>query len=394
MEFEYSEHQGIGGRYKEKPEDFIVKEILGNGVILELGKSYAKEDICDCKDGKFCWIVFEKRAWSSSRALYEIAKRAGRGRRSISFAGSKDRNSISVQLGSIYGASPEKVLSQKIKDIRVYSAWLCDKPVELGSNIGNSFEAIVRNIERNEAPALSFIPNFFDKQRFGNRLNNAKIGLMIMKGDLQGAVEEFLLSTENENSIAAIEARNRLKAEMDYKEANAYFPRFLKEERAVISWLSTHEKDYAGALRRLPRSLLIMFIHAVEAEIFNYSLRKRLKEKDFSSRIKCGAGLYGFPDTEKPGMDYPLSPLIGYNTKDEYIGPFEEEAMEKLQVSKEEFKIKRMPELGMKGSFRPLFVNVADFSCEFDEDSAKIKFMLPSGSYATMLLEYVCKGKI
>src|SRR5271165_4016502 len=99
---------GIGGELKTEPDDFIVKEITGKGVLLEIGKAYTAEDLKESEnnEGKFTTFVLEKRNWETIRAILEIAKRMGRGRKSINYAGIKDKRSVSVQLACIYGVEP------------------------------------------------------------------------------------------------------------------------------------------------------------------------------------------------------------------------------------------------------------------------------------------------
>ncbi|MDE1823064.1 MAG: tRNA pseudouridine(13) synthase TruD, partial [Candidatus Micrarchaeota archaeon] len=80
-----SKSNGIGGTLKSVPEDFVVKEITGRGIILEPGKIYTSKDLGDeeVPEGKFTTMVLQKRDWNTIQALTSIAKLAGRGRKSI-----------------------------------------------------------------------------------------------------------------------------------------------------------------------------------------------------------------------------------------------------------------------------------------------------------------------
>ena len=55
--------------------------------------------------------------------------------------------------------------------------------------------------------------------------------------------------------------------------------------------------------------------------------------------------------------------------------------------------MKSTPELNSKGAFRPNFVYLKDFACEEYEKAGKrkirLKFSLPSGSYATVALKEI-----
>jgi tRNA pseudouridine13 synthase len=396
-----SKGSGTGGAVKSSPEDFIVKEILQNGRILECDKAYTAAELGqeEAPEGKFTTLVLQKTNWNTIQALTTIAKRLGHGKGSISYAGTKDRTSVSVQLASIYGTTPEKVMEVRMKDIKINGAWLSNG-VELGSNLGNAFAVRIREA-RNPENAGRIIeeldgrmPNYFDKQRFGSRLNNAKVGLRIMKDDFESALDIFLTDSSNEENRAAIEARSRLAEEDDYKAALEYFPRHLKGEITAIAYMAQYDNP-ANALRKLPKGIRIMFIHAVQALVFNLAVEERIKGGDFESSTYCKENFYGFPDVESVGESrtrFSCESLVGYETDAKQISDYAAEAMEKLGVGKDDFKIKGMPELSMKGAFRPIIAPVKDLSYE-TSDALKLGFSIPAGSYATILLNEVTKSE-
>jgi tRNA pseudouridine13 synthase len=400
-----SEAPGIGGAIKQKPDDFIVKEITSKGMILEPDSEYKPEDLGEevSEEGKFTTIVLQKTDWETTSALMAIAKRLDRGRKSISYAGSKDKASVSVQLAAIFGVVPEQFQSIKIKDIRINGAWR-SKGIELGSNIGNSFEVKIREInQRDPSKRMEKIikeldgrmPNYFDKQRFGLRLNNATIGAKLIKGRIEAALFEFLANSEGENNKEAIEARKRFADEQDYSQALAYFPRYLRLERTVIGYMAQYNNP-ANAFRKMPRGISIMFIHAVESLIFNMALERRINEKDFASSVYCSDNKYGFPDPSAVSSKgtYALEALIGYETKDDLISEYEKEILEQIGISKESFKIKQIPELSMKGTMRPIIVPVKDTKCNTEEaGTATVNFSVTSGSYATIFLNELMKNQ-
>lgn len=396
-----SKSNGIGGTLKSIPEDFVVKEITGKGMMLEPGRTYNSKDLNEDEvpEGKFTTIVLQKRNWNTIQALTSIANLAGRGRKSIAYAGTKDRTSISLQLASIFGATPEQLMKIRLKDISINGAWKSNG-VEMGTNIGNGFEITIRDISSTKIEPIieelnGRFPNYFDKQRFGSRLNNAVIGTCIMRNDFKGAALHYLTDAQNETNAEAKEARAKLAVDLDFKAALSYFPRHLKGERSVISYMAMYA-NYANALRKIPRGITTMFIHAVEGLIFNIALEKRIKQMDFSSQLSCSANFYGFPDIDSVNMtsgEFKAMPLIGYETKEEQISEYEKEAMDMLTIGAQDFKIKGMPELSMKGSFRTMLAPIKEMRHSFDdkERDARIGFAIPSGSYATILLNEITK---
>ncbi len=391
------------GTIKKTPEDFIVEEIAENGTVMELGKKYSAGDLGFVEeDGVFTLFVLQKREWNTIQALRAIAKRFRRGIKSVGFAGTKDRISVSTQLCSIYGIKPAQLEGLHIKDLSINGAWSSSKGIKLGDLLGNRFIVTVSDIASGEFEKLEkasselleygVFPNYFGQQRFGARDNNFEIGLSMLKGDFKTAAMLFLTDTRNELSIDAIEARKRLAEELDFKKALSYFPRYLKYERLVIEYLSKYE-NYANALRRLPRSLALMFVHSVEDKIFNMELDERMEEKAVRARsgdivcsrneLFCDIGnIHGFAGNKD---ELPVASIIGYDSKP---NDFERDVLEMLGVSTEDFKMKSMPELNCKGSYRVLFAPFSGFSLErISNSTARVSFSLPSGSYATVFMD-------
>lgn len=396
-----SNSEGTGGKVKDECEQFIVKEITAKGHILEPGRRYSAEDLGEKENGagKFSTIVLQKRDWNTIQALTKIAGLVNRGRKSIAYAGTKDRRSISVQLASIYGAEPEKLLSLNIKDITINGAWKSDG-VELGSNLGNAFEVTISDVERKETKKVmeeldGRFPNYFDRQRFGARLNNAVVGYHILRNDFESALMNYLTDPTNEINEESREARIRLKNESDFKGALDYFPAYLKNERTVLGYMARHP-NYANALRMLPRGISMMFIHAVEALLFNIALEQRIKEKDFKAPLYAKENFYGFPEMEKftkRKSSFPVVHLVGYETPEDEVDDYQKKVMEELGIKRDDFKIRGMPELSMKGSSRVLLAPVKDFSASVEGDGIKTRFSIPSGCYATVLLNEITKNE-
>ena len=103
---------------------------------------------------------------------------------------------------------------------------------------------------------------------------------------------------------------------------------------------------------------------------------------------------YGFPDIGSLGKEgkFPTGPLVGYETDKSLLGKYETKVMDKLGLNTEDFKIKGMPELSMKGTVRPLIYKFKDFSYSVEESDAVFEFSIPSGAYATILINEFTKS--
>ncbi len=392
---------------KAAPEDFVVEEIVESGAVIRAGMRYGPEALGmkAHEDGRFCAFVMQKRMWNTVQALSALAKRLGRSIRSAGWAGTKDRISVSTQLCSMFGASPQQVELLQVKDISINGAWLSDSKVRLGELRGNRFSVLARTDDAEAKDCADAIcselngvfPNYYGAQRFGSRGNNVKVGMHIIKGEFEEAAMEFLAGTSGESMREAVEARQRLERDRDFAAALEYFPSHLKYERLVLRHLARCPTDYANALRRLPRGLSLMFVHAVEAYLFNEELTERVRSGAGAARgdgdIVCSADAIGFPEmrtanlfnasSPEEGELFVLANVIGYGSK---LNDAEARLLERHQMEKEMFRVAHMPELGSKGALRPLFAPYVDMRVSIEERGALFSFSLPAGSYATVLL--------
>jgi len=387
---------GIGGTLKSQPEDFLVEEIAENGTVLELGKKIEKPD----EFGKFVHFVLEKRNWSTTLALKEIAKRVRTSHRNFSFAGSKDKCAITTQLASGFRVNKEDLMHLNIRDIKINGAWLAKDKVRLGSLAGNRFAIKINGASDGAEEKVTFIhkelegrfPNYFGEQRFGSsRKNTHLIGEKIIRGDFEAAALDFICRVEGEENEESIAARKELNATRDFKTALRSFPSNLKLERMMIAHLSDTPSDFIGAFLRLPRQLLLLFVHAFQSHIFNDLLSNRIREGEVlmeEGEFLCGQNDFGYPDVEKIDVDgWLCMKIIGYNSNP---NSREKEILESLEIKKDDFRIKEIPEISSKGTFRTAFALLKDFGFHGDT----FRFSLQSGSYATSALrEFITVDK-
>jgi len=397
-----SKSKGIGGRLKNSPEDFIVEEILEDGTILETDKKI--EQIGE--EGKFSHFILQKNNWATSNAIKRIAKELRISQRSFSYAGTKDKVALTTQLCSVYGIEPKQLLSLGIKDIQINGAWKGKEKVEMGALIGNRFRIKVsglkgKNLEKQVSKIYSELDgkfiNYFGEQRFGTtRRNTHLIGECILRNRFKEAVLKYLCDSEGEENEEAVSARKELAQTLDFKKALQTFPIYLIHERVLLIHLAKYPNDFVNSLRKLPRPILLLFVHAFQSHLFNLMLSERIKDSKKDSKkgkLKiekeegeyfCGENSLGFPDLEQKATPRQVKKwlavrLIGYETE---LNEREKELLERFYLRKEDFRIKGLPEISPKGSFRTFFSPLVGFAFKKDTFS----FSLQAGSYATSAL--------
>ncbi len=399
MELAYlSRASGIGGAIKASPADFLVEEIAPDGTVFVYGRQTTRPG----EPGPYLHFVLQKNNWSTSSAISEIAKRLHTSQGNFNFAGSKDKLAVTTQIASVRGASKEAIAGLRIRDITINGVWQAKDRVQLGDLLGNRFTIRVRGATDGAADKVAAIngelegrfPNYFGEQRFGSsRRNTHLVGEKLLKGEVEEALIMYLCDSEGETHQEATLARKELPETRDWARALKSFPSHLRLERTMLAHLAKRPGDHAGALRALPRNILLMFIHAYQSDLFNRLLSERLIEGEGRLELEegeyfCGESL-GFPDLNKTEGDGWISAkLIGYNTP---LNPREKALFDTLGIQKDAFRMKGLPEVASKGSYRTLLAPLKDFN--FDGDTTTFSFALPSGSYATVAMREFMDSK-
>ena len=382
---------GIGGEIKFSPESFLVEEITPAGEVLEINRKTEQEG----EVGDYTHFVLQKRDWSTAGAIRAISKKLRIGQGRFDYAGTKDKTGITTQLVSAFRVDAPILLSLSIKDIRINGAWPAKEKVRMGSLLGNRFTIEWRGegnpeegVEKTHAELKGKFPNYFGPQRFGTtRKNTHIVGELMAKRRFQEAATAFLCDSAGEEHEQASAARTELRKTMDFSRALKEFPKHLRLERAMLHHLSQHPNDFINAFRRLPRPILLLFVHAFQSYLFNELLSERIEEGPLvpeEGEGMCGTSPLGFPDPASPGDDWIVGRIIGYETPP---NEREKRILEKHEVSPADFKLPQLPEISSKGTLRMLLAPYPHFS--FSENT--FRFSLPSGCYATSLLREFMK---
>ena len=129
--------------------------------------------------------------------------------------------------------------------------------------------------------------------------------------------------------------------------------------------------DYVGLLRKLPKKILMMYVHAYQSYTFN-----KIVDKYLQCKYKKNAKI----------------PLVGFGTsiKDKKIKDITKRIMKDEKVSYKDFVIRQIPELSSEGNERSMFVKVKNLKInKLEKNTIKVSFSLAKGAYATNVIKFL-----
>ena len=434
--FSSSEYEGIQAIIKKRYKDFIVKEVIHSGKVLELKENFSPIYFSNDNKDNYTQFNLIKINKDTFEAIRLISKALGIPPNSIGYAGLKDKRSISIQTASIRGNYVEKLKNLKLDDIYFRNIFPSKYPVKLGNNWGNQFVITLRNIKHmpdqmNKIEALFKylrnygFPNYFGLQRFGTfRPNSHLIGRFILENQFKKAFEEFVINVYATELPQSQKIRAELAKTGDLNKAFNSFPVSLGYERTMIKYLLDNPGDYEGAINHLPKYLIKLLISSFQSYLFNKMVSLRVhqgnslhdpvkgdaicildEENGGITQIKyIYGGLYDeyLQEARKLNRAKIIIPLIGYNTDlDEF--PYMEslflEIIKNEHISLNIFKNKLLEIYDFKGSFRtimtkPMGLKLLEYSIDNlypNKYKMKIEFSLQKGSYATLFLREIIK---
>ena len=321
---------------KKEPEHFIVEEIDKNKKIWKINEKYYFDEK---SSGSYLWCLLIKKSWDLNRIVRKISKILKISRNRIQFAGTKDKYALTSQLISIYDIKKEQIEKINIKDCKIIPLYYSNKKNYLGNLWGNHFIIKVFS-DLKDLEIKNEFPNFFGLQRFGKDLKNPKIGKAIIKKDYKKACDLILSS----NELGFV-------------------------EKPIFDHLQKNKEDYLGALKKLPKNIITMYLHSYQSYLFNIFLFEVLKEN----------------------VDIKYGQIFGYKSK--IRNDIEKEILEKEGIGIEDFRIKDF-KIKLKGDFRKCFEKPYNLKVEVFDQGYIFDFCLRKGAYATVFIDWIFEKDI
>jgi tRNA pseudouridine13 synthase len=317
--------------FASSPETFLVEEI----------PAYVPAG-----EGPHTYLWIEKQGLTTVEAIKRLARALNVPDRDVGYAGMKDRHATTRQWVSVPSVDPAVALALEVAGCRVLEARRHGNKLRTGHLRGNRFEVVLTEVgeegaligERLLALGRDGLPNTYGAQRFGAAGDNVRAGLELLRGQRR-------------------------------------------------------ERDF----RR--RKLLLS---AVQSEVFNRALARRaasgglLTVRAGDVLQKTGSG--GLFVTEDPAQDQarvdagevvPTGPMPGSREVEPPEGSaawtLESEALADVGVTRAELAAAGRD---LPGARRPVMVKVTlgEPPVEAESDRLRLRFALPAGSYATVVL--------
>ncbi|KAM1223016.1 hypothetical protein ACFX2J_010463 [Malus domestica] len=241
--------------------------------------------------GKFLRFHLYKENKDTQEALGVIGKMLGVQPRSFGFAGTKDKRAVTTQRVTVFKklASKLAALNDRLIGIKVGDFCYVTKGLVLGQLLGNRFTITLRGVVADSedtikasASALGkqgFI-NYFGLQRFGSgSVPTHLIGVSLLRGEWKSTISMFLDPREGDILLNVItEAREYYKETNDIEGTLRKLPRHLVSERAILQCLKKCPGNYLQALRAIPRTLRMMYVHSYQSYLWNHAASMRVKK--------------------------------------------------------------------------------------------------------------------
>ncbi|AQL42228.1 tRNA pseudouridine(13) synthase TruD [Halorientalis sp. IM1011] len=438
MEYYASDAAGVGGRLRDRPEDFRVTEI----------EAFDPEPV-DADPGAYPHVLLRATlsGWDTNDFASALSNALESSRERISWAGTKDKHAVTTQLFSVADADPEAVAAVDLSDADIEVLGRTGRPIFFGDLAGNAFEVTVREPERPETvdaitadlrafagddpagdgdtdgPVTVGVPNYFGQQRFGShRPITHEVGLEVVRENWEDAVLAYVGRPSEREPEETQTARARVEevaaGSRDWQAALDALPGYLNYERAMLHELverdASEPEDFRAALETMPSNLQQLVVNAAQSYVFNEVLSERLArglpfDRPVAGDVVCftdsdAPADLAVPDTDRlqrvdedrvdtvtrhceRGRAFVTAPLVGTETElgDGEPGEIEREVLDEVGIEPADFDLPG--EFHSTGTRRAVLVRT---ELDIERDPLSFAFSLPKGSYATVLLrEYL-----
>ena len=396
---------------RRTPEDFRVEEIAEGSFLAALvaapgaGTGYAVYSLT-------------KTSLTTPEAVNILAKTLGVRGGTVAYAGLKDKHAVTGQSISVKFESPKAAAgAPPVVEIRGLAATLrgwSARAIDAGDIRGNRFAVVVRQGEAKDMEemdrraevlgsgggALVFV-NYFGDQRFGSaRHGGGMVAKHLIKSEFEEALRLAIATPARKDTGARRTfTRELINAWGAWDQVLPKLPRC--PQRAAIETLAAG-KDFRAAFAALPNFEQRMFVDAYQSHLWNQIARRvamRAGDAGAMIRVTEGFGEMVFPPAAAvtDAMRRIVIPLFSANTR--LAEPWKAAAEETLReegITVHDLRIPglRRPDFGEAPRAWAAEATGFEMDPPAPDDLSPgrqrlkrtVRFVLPRGSYATVLL--------
>ena len=395
----------LGGLIKVRASDFLVDEL----------SLYEPSG-----EGEHLFLGIQKQDMSHDEMLKVIGDHFQVDPSTIGSAGQKDRRAVTRQTLSVNLPRAESAVELRHDRLAVLWSKRHGNKLRTGHLLGNRFVIRVREVDPLKAPVVfthlrrllrAGVPNSFGPQRFGTRLNNHRLGRLVLEENWTALLNELIctpppLSTfpEHQRTARALCDAGKFSESVSQWGAGDWTERKMALAQSRGWTASRSVKSLGGAALRF-------WVNALQSAIFNRVLDHRL-DSDTLHTLGAGdiayrhAGGACFVVDDSESADQlaaraaafeisPTGPLFGSRmlASTGATARVEREAATAFGVTPELFAESSHPPSGER---RPLRIQLANASLDSGTDEfggyIRVAFDLPAGAFATAVLVELFHG--
>jgi tRNA pseudouridine13 synthase len=355
-----------------------------------------------------------KRSLGTPEAVEAVAQRWKIARRAIAYGGLKDRHALTRQWLTI-DHGPRRDLRQT--NLELAYVGQTGRPFTAADIAANAFQIVLRNLSAEEATqacqtlqsvARDGVPNYFDQQRFGSVGQSREfIARAWCQGDYPRALW-LAMADANRHDRPGDKRQKQLLREHwgRWAECRAAVGRGPWQQ--VLAHLAEHPDDYRGAIARIRPDLRSLYLAAFQGFLWNRMLSTLLREQcpaEQLFQVFWGVDTVAFyrslGDAQRRAIADTHLPLPSARVRLE-DGPTRElvgRTLGRLDLRLDDLRIDYPRDSFFSKGQRAAVFFPAGLELAADDDEVyparrkiDLRFELPRGCYATILLRRLSEG--
>lgn len=353
--------------------------------------------------GPYRVYLLEKKGWNTADALMRIAREKRVPYERVAYGGKKDRHAHTFQYVTIQQPAD---LSLVAKGYSLKLLGFSTDPMGPSHILANHFEITARELSAREAERLEAnlervraggVPNYFDDQRFGNLdPERGYVAEKMLQGHWEEALAIALTAIYPEEKREAKQRKRALRERWGDWAACRELAQTALEQRA-FDLLAAKPGSFREALETVHKETANMWIATYQSFLWNETMRRFLERRTWAGASAPGAaGPYLFAN-ERAKLDDVVIPLPGKGMRFPVpqTGEILEELLAQRRLRPSVFERELLKGVAFRASPRPALAVPTGLRLEGPAPDdrypgamkAVLRFSLPRGCYATMLIK-------